>query len=152
MVAFLLSLVSVSARADTIGCAGGGVVGGGVGYAIGNVISAKAAAGLAVIGMIGGCSTGSRMEDGTYGQPRAQGNNVPPSGYYDNGNGSYESPVVRAARIQARHNAYRREERKQAIAAYCEEDPEGCRSVSSGSYPYGNRLFGPGGSVLRTPY
>jgi hypothetical protein len=151
MVAFMLSLASVSARADTIGCATGGVVGGGIGYALGNAISSKAAAGLAVIGMIGGCDTGSRVEDRTYGQPRAQINTAP-SGNYGIEGGSYESPVVRAARIRGQWNAYRREEQRQAIAAYCEADPEGCKSVSSGSYPYGGRLFGPGGSVLRTPY
>ena len=63
----------------------------------------------------------------------------------------YESPVVRAARIQGQYNQYKRQEYRDAVGAYCEADPEGCPR-GGGNYPYGNRLFGPGGSVLRTPY
>lgn len=147
IIVLIVFMFSVHAQADTLGCAGGGIVGGGIGYAIGQAISTKAANGLGIIGLIGGCNTGSRMEDGTYGHPNVQTVVPPPqpAAYY-------ESPVVRTARIQGQYNAYKREERRRAIAAYCEEDPEGCPRASGGSYPYGQRLFGPGGSVLQTPY
>lgn len=157
LIMFTLSLfVTLPARADVLGCGGGAVVGGGFMYGLGTLISDKAAIVLGGLGVLGGCSAGSRMEDGTYGKPNTQAADaqvVAPTQV--NPAYAYETPLVRAARVQARYNKYRREEVRQAAAAYCEEDEEGCaRAVSRmNSYPgSGERLFGPTGSVLRTPY
>lgn len=61
----LIALAPSLAFADTIGCAAGGVLGGLLGSQIGGGVGQKIFTGL---GLVMGCSAGSRIEDGTYGK------------------------------------------------------------------------------------
>lgn len=66
MLLFALLFVAPSvAVADTLGCAGGGLLLGAVGSQIGGGVGNKVFTGL---GLLMGCSAGSRIEDGTYGK------------------------------------------------------------------------------------
>lgn len=65
LVVVLVALAPSFAFADTIGCAAGGLLGGLVGSQIGGGVGQKIFTGL---GLVMGCSAGSRIEDGTYGR------------------------------------------------------------------------------------
>lgn len=100
--AFLAFLAPSFAVAAEIGCAVGGIVGGAIGSQIGGGNVPKI---LTVIGALGGCSAGSKIENGTYGQPvdvvviRQPGGYAPQYGYggavfcdTDPGQGMYRLP------------------------------------------------------------
>lgn len=131
LVVFIFSVFATSAHAGEFGCMGGGVLAGGVGYAIGKQIHPNAAIGLGLIGSVLGCKGASKVEDGTYGQqptPQSAPVRQEPTIAIDGNNyyGSNPGVTAAAARTIARDAAL------QQKVLECEAErwePSSCRRI-----------------------